>query len=45
MSATRQAFHRLRPLAAWLLLPYLLWISFAMALNYVVWRLNPQLLG
>lgn len=45
VSATRQAFHRLRPLAAWLLLPYLLWISFAMALNYVVWRLNPQLLG
>ena len=45
VSATRQTFHRQRPLAATLLLPYLLWISFAMALNYVVWRLNPQLLG
>ncbi len=45
VSATRLAFARLRPLAALLLLPYLLWISFAMALNYVVWRLNPQLLG
>jgi len=35
--------------AAWLagvlLLPYLLWVSFAAALNYSVWRLNPQLLG
>ncbi|MFO1401696.1 MAG: TspO/MBR family protein [Steroidobacteraceae bacterium] len=45
VSATRQVFHRQRALAAMLLLPYLVWISFAMALNYVVWRLNPGLLG
>lgn len=45
VSLTRQTFHRQRALAALLLLPYLLWIGFAMALNYVVWRLNPQLLG
>lgn len=38
------AFWRLRPLAAALLLPYLAWISFAAALNWTVWRMNPQLL-
>jgi len=27
-------------LAAWLLLPYILWISFAIYLNYAIWILN-----
>ena len=36
---------RIRPLASVLLIPYLLWVSFASALNYSVWRLNPQILG
>jgi benzodiazapine receptor len=26
-------------------LPYLLWVSFACALTYAVWRANPQVLG
>jgi translocator protein len=39
--ATLAAFRRVRPLAAWLLAPYLLWVSFASALNYAVWQLNP----
>ena len=43
--ATLVAFWRIRPLAGVLLVPYLLWVSFAAALNYTVWRLNPQLLG
>lgn len=43
--ATLVAFWRIRPLAGALLLPYLLWVSFALALNYSVWQLNPQLLG
>jgi len=28
-----------------LLVPYLLWVSFAAALNYALWQLNPQILG
>ena len=39
------AFWRVRPLAGWLLLPYLLWVGFASALNYAIWQLNPQILG
>ncbi|MDP2593620.1 MAG: TspO/MBR family protein [bacterium] len=27
-------------LAAWLLLPYILWVSFALYLNYAIWSLN-----
>lgn len=43
--ATTMAFWRIRLLAGALLVPYLLWVSFASALNYAVWQLNPQLLG
>jgi benzodiazapine receptor len=38
--ATMLAFHRVRPLAAWLLLPYLGWIMFAAVLNASIWWLN-----
>lgn len=38
--ATALAFRRVRRLAAVLLLPYLLWVSFASALNFAIWRLN-----
>jgi translocator protein len=43
--ATLIFFWRIRPLAGALLVPYLLWVSFASALNYSVWQLNPQVLG
>jgi benzodiazapine receptor len=43
--ATIVLFWRVRPLAGVLLVPYLLWVTFASALNYAIWRLNPQLLG
>jgi len=43
--ATLVSFWRLRQLAGALLIPYLLWVSFASALNYSVWQLNPQVLG
>jgi tryptophan-rich sensory protein len=45
IAANLVGFYRVRPLAGWLLAPYLLWVSFAMALNFSVWQLNPQLLG
>ncbi|MDB6061006.1 MAG: tryptophan-rich sensory protein [Verrucomicrobiaceae bacterium] len=43
--ATIICFWRIKPLAAALLFLYLLWVSFATALNYSVWILNPQALG
>jgi translocator protein len=43
--ATLVAFWRIQVLAGWLLVPYLLWVSFASALNFAVWQLNPQSLG
>jgi tryptophan-rich sensory protein len=43
--ATLIAFWRIRPLAGALLVPYLLWVGFAAALNYSVWQLNSQILG
>jgi tryptophan-rich sensory protein len=45
VAATTLAYWRLRPLAGALLVPYLLWVGFACALNFAVWRLNPQALG
>jgi len=38
--ATSFFFRRVYPLAAGLLLPYLLWVTFAAALNFTIWRLN-----
>lgn len=33
-------FARISRSAAWLLLPYLAWVSFATVLNYAIWQLN-----
>jgi tryptophan-rich sensory protein len=41
--ATIIEFRKVRPLAAAMLLPYLLWVSFAAVLTWSVWRLNPGL--
>ncbi len=43
--ATLVHFWRVRAVAGALLVPYLLWVSFAGALNYAVWQLNPAILG
>ncbi|MBD3313666.1 tryptophan-rich sensory protein [Candidatus Woesearchaeota archaeon] len=33
-------FYRIRPAAAYLLIPYILWVSFAAVLNFRIWMLN-----
>jgi len=38
--ATIIAFAKISKLAAWLLVPYILWMSFAVYLNYAIWVLN-----
>jgi benzodiazapine receptor len=43
--ATIVTFWRVRPVAGLLLVPYLLWVSFATALCWTVWKLNPGTLG
>lgn len=34
------AFARINQVAAWLLVPYISWVSFAAILNFTIWRLN-----
>ena len=41
IAATLMAFRPVSRVAAWLLAPYLAWVSFAAALNLALWRLNP----
>jgi benzodiazapine receptor len=38
--ATIIAFRHPSPGAAWLMVPYLAWVTFAAALNFSLWRLN-----
>ncbi len=38
--ATIIEFHKISKPAAYLLIPYLLWVSFASFLNYTIWTLN-----
>ncbi|MBV7316583.1 TspO/MBR family protein [Shewanella sp. NIFS-20-20] len=45
LALTIISFWREQRLAALLLVPYLLWVTFAAGLNYSLWQLNPQLLG
>jgi len=42
IAATVVAFWSVRPLAGWLLIPYLAWVTFAGALNAALWRYNPS---
>ena len=44
IAATIVAFWRVRRLAAALLVPYFLWVCFASALTWSLWRSNPVLL-
>ena len=40
--AATVAFARIRPLAGWLLVPYLVWISFAGVITWRILQLNPD---
>ena len=40
IAGTMVAFWKVTPVAGWLFVPYLAWVSFATALNFVLWRLN-----
>jgi len=40
IAATIRKFHQVSKLASWLLAPYLVWVSFAIVLNYSLYRLN-----
>ena len=40
IAATIPTFWRVNRVAAWLLVPYLAWVSFAAVLNVTLWRLN-----
>ncbi len=35
-------FFKISKLAAYLLFPYIFWVSYATALNFEIWRLNPS---
>lgn len=40
IGGTLVVFWQARRLAGWLLVPYLLWVSYAASLNWALWRLN-----
>lgn len=40
IAATLRAFYRVRRLAGFLFVPYLLWVSFASVLNFTLWWMN-----
>ncbi|MBA2684300.1 MAG: tryptophan-rich sensory protein [Gemmatimonadaceae bacterium] len=44
VAVTALLFTRIEPIAGLLLVPYLIWLGVAMALNHAVWRDNPTLL-
>jgi tryptophan-rich sensory protein len=45
IAGTIIAFWRISKIAAVLLLPYLAWVTFASALTFSIWRLNPGVLS
>lgn len=40
VGATLTAFARYDRVAGWLMIPYFLWVTFAAALNFAIWRMN-----
>ena len=44
IAITISMFYRVQRVAAALLVPYLLWVTFAGVLNFTLWRMNPTVL-
>ena len=42
IALTLISFFRVNRAAGWLLAPYLAWVTFATALNFTLWKLNPS---
>ncbi|MDX9856350.1 MAG: TspO/MBR family protein [candidate division Zixibacteria bacterium] len=40
IAATIMAFYKLNKVAGWMLIPYLMWVSYAAGLNFALWRMN-----
>jgi tryptophan-rich sensory protein len=40
IAVTMIAFFRVSKAAGWLMVPYFAWVSFAMVLNFTLWRMN-----
>lgn len=40
VNATMRAFYSVNAVAGWLMLPYLAWTTFALVLNWAIWRKN-----
>jgi tryptophan-rich sensory protein len=40
IAITLRGFLAVERTAGWLLVPYLLWVTFAAALNFTIWRMN-----
>jgi tryptophan-rich sensory protein len=40
IAGTMYEFHFVSALATWLLVPYILWVSFASVLNFLIWKIN-----
>lgn len=38
---TMSLFWKIKPVSAYLLAPYLMWVSFATLVSFFIWRLNP----
>ena len=45
IAATIRAFRRRDRIAGLLLVPYIVWVSYAIALCYSIWQRNPSVLG
>jgi len=44
VALTAWAFHRVKPLAGWLMTPYIAWVGFASLLTYSIWQGNSGML-